>query len=568
MASTNDQATFTAWTDLRLSKPLLMALSDLQFDSPTPIQREAIPMGLQGRDILGTAQTGSGKTAAFLLPILERLWQSPSVHSRKITPNGPVGGRATTRALILLPTRELAGQCDEMIGTFVKYTPITHALVYGGMNIKAQESKLRYQPDIVVATPGRVLDLLLNSQSVHMEQLEIVVFDEADRLLEMGFKEECLEVLKQCSRTHQTMLFSATLNDQISDLAGLTLSKPVRIRTNPAAKVNETLSQEFIQIPKERARDAVLLYLCTEEHQDSSIIFFQTKKAAHRMSIIFGKLGFSFSELHGNLSQEQRTLSLERFQNGEAKLLLATELAARGLDIASVKTVINFHPPNDIVRYVHRVGRTARMGATGKAVTLFSESQRTQVRRIAKAASSARAKSTEDDSKSFRVRKIQAALVMKWEKKVEDMEQHINNTLKEEKAGRELRLADMYIKKSENLHTFKDEINSRPEKRWHITNKEKGQLREQTKCEAAARQAALNEPESLVKPTRSRDLQDPRTIPMTRAEKIHQRKLESAVRKRQTERHQQNRVLKISGKRAKRAARPKRKRVGIDEDSD
>eukprot|EP00922_Rhytidocystis_sp_ex-Travisia-forbesii_P048057 GHVS01071594.1.p1 GENE.GHVS01071594.1~~GHVS01071594.1.p1 ORF type:complete len:577 (+),score=46.27 GHVS01071594.1:29-1732(+) len=567
MASTNDQATFTAWTDLRLSKPLLMALSDLQFDSPTPIQREAIPMGLQGRDILGTAQTGSGKTAAFLLPILERLWQSPSVHSRKITPSGPVGGRATTRALILLPTRELAGQCDEMIKTFVKYTPITHALVYGGMSAKVQESALRYQPDIVVATPGRVLDLLLNSQSVHMEQLEIVVFDEADRLLEMGFKEECLQVLKQCSRTHQTMLFSATLNDGISDLAELALSKPVRIRTNPSAKVTETLSQEFIQIPKERAREAALLYLCTEEHTDGAIIFFQTKKAAHRMAIIFEKLGFSFSELHGNLSQEQRTTSLERFQSGEVKLLLATELAARGLDIASVKTVINFHPPNDIVRYVHRVGRTARMGATGKAVTLFTEAEKPQVRRIAKAASTP-SKAKQDEKSSFIVRNIQPALVMKWEKKVEDMEQHINNTLKEEKAGRELRLADMYIKKSENLHTFKDEINSRPEKRWHITNKEKGQLREQTKCEAAARQAALNEPESLVKPTRSRDLQDPRTIPMTRAEKIHQRKLESAVRKRQTERHQQNRVLKISGKRAKRAARPKRKRVGIDEDSD
>eukprot|EP00922_Rhytidocystis_sp_ex-Travisia-forbesii_P036639 GHVS01054492.1.p1 GENE.GHVS01054492.1~~GHVS01054492.1.p1 ORF type:complete len:439 (-),score=51.91 GHVS01054492.1:4-1320(-) len=438
------------------------------------------------------------------------------------------------------------------------------------MSIKTQESALRYQPDIVVATPGRVLDLLLNSQSVHMEQLEIVVFDEADRLLEMGFKEECLQVLKECSRTHQTMLFSATLNDEISDLADLALSKPVRIRTNVASKVTETLAQEFLQIPKEQSREAALLYLCTEEHQSHAIVFFQTKKAAHRMSTIFEKFGFSFSELHGNLTQEQRTHSLERFQNGESKFLLATELAARGLDIASVTAVINFHPPNDIVKYVHRVGRTARMGSTGKAVTLFTEAERTQVRRIAKAASTpSKERASKDDEKSsFHVRKIQVALVAKWEDKISEIEQYIRNTLKGEIVDRELRLADMYIKKSENLDIFKDDIKRRPEKRWHVTNKEKGQLRQQAKDEASARHSALMEVETPPKHIGSRGLQASKTPPMSREERIQQKKLQTAKRRQRTEKMEEARVIKMSGKRAKRNAKTSRKRVGREEDSE
>ena len=235
-----------------------------------------------------------------------------------------------SKAMILIPTRELAVQCHSMLKSLARHTLITYQLVAGGYVAGEQASSMRQQPDIIVATPGRLLDHLLNSHSVHMELLEIVVFDEADQLLELGFREECLQVLKHCARGRQTMLFSATLNASVDDLAALALVKPVRVHANPVNRVVKTLEQEFVKVPSESLREAVLLSTVSRNYKKRAIVFCGTKHAAHRLAIIFGLCGLSFAELHGNLQQSQRVLSLKAFQEEEADFLLATDLASRG----------------------------------------------------------------------------------------------------------------------------------------------------------------------------------------------------------------------------------------------
>ncbi|CEM25330.1 unnamed protein product [Vitrella brassicaformis CCMP3155] len=503
-------ASGTGWVDLHLSRPLIKALNDMGFTEATPIQRDAIPHALQGRDILGTAETGSGKTAAFLLPTLERLLQSPSVRMRKSAgSSGPVA----TKVLILLPTRELALQCHEMLQSLAKYTPITSVLVAGGFNQKAQAATLRHQPDMVVATPGRILDLLLNSPSTHMELLEIVILDEADRLLELGFKEECLAVLRHCSRGRQTMLFSATLSEEVSDLAALALTRPIKLRVSQPTAVARTLDQEFVKVPSESHREALLLHLCTKAYTNNVIIFFQTKKAAHRVALIFRLLKIPSAELHGNLAQTQRVESLRRFRAGEVPFLLASELASRGLDIEGVETVINFSPPLDTSRYIHRVGRTARMGAEGRAVTLYVDSEKLQIKRIAKAVSGARSKAsaTDDGGKLFQ-RSVPRESLDEWHEKVRSLGPKIAAILEEEKVERTLRLAEMERNKAENLTIYKDEIAARPAKQWYQTSREKQQTKIESKrqlkhitAQQQQQQEADDTPPSKKRKTRQQD---------------------------------------------------------------
>ncbi|CBZ55704.1 putative DEAD/DEAH box RNA helicase [Neospora caninum Liverpool] len=521
--------TQTAWGDLPLSRPLLRAIQDLEYAHPTHIQAACLRPALEGRDLLANAQTGSGKTAAFLLPTLERLLHSPGVRTRKMTPNGPAGGLRGTKALVLLPTRELAMQCVQMLQCLSKYTPVTHALACGGMTLKAHENALRQQPDIVVATPGRILDLLLNSPTVHLELLEIIVLDEADRLLELGFREEILAILRHCHRARQTLLFSATLTPSIASLASLALNRPLHISAEAAVgdstadreksgftvtslqaataalkQVSSTLEQQFVMLQRDEHRAPALLHLCTTAYTKNVIVFFQTKQLAHQTSLLFKFMGLQYAELHGNLTQQMRVEALERFHAGEADFLLASELASRGLDIAGVEAVINFNVPADIDRYIHSVGRTARMGRSGVAVTLYHRDgpERLQVKKLLQALRGGLNQSGEKPGKSRnskgkgdtaqdgssagapRVfqRRIDADKLEALEKKVKSLQGDISRELKREKLEREVRLAELHLQKAENLQTHADEIYSRPMRQWFMTAKEKQRLKDESKA--------------------------------------------------------------------------------------
>ena len=312
------------FAQLALSRPLLRGIAAMGFVKPTPIQAAVMPLALQGRDICASAVTGSGKTAAFLLPILERL-----LHRYL--------GR--TMAIVLTPTRELAAQCIGMLTTFSTFTKIRASLIVGGTkNVNAQAAELRTRPEIIVATPGRLLDHVTNSAGVTFGDVEFLVLDEADRLLDLGFQDEVHELIKSCPVKRQTLLFSATMNTKVDDLIKLSLKRPVRVRitdknVNKDIEVAPRLEQEFIRIrPANEGinREAMLLAILTRTFTKQVIVFFDMKTTAHRLMILCGLLGIKCTELHGNLTQQQRLTALEDFRAGNVEVLLATDLAARG----------------------------------------------------------------------------------------------------------------------------------------------------------------------------------------------------------------------------------------------
>ncbi|KAJ1901234.1 nucleolar DEAD-box protein required for synthesis of 60S ribosomal subunit, partial [Coemansia sp. S17] len=311
-----------SFTTMNLSRQIMKGLTKLGFAQPTPIQARTIPLALLGKDICGGAQTGSGKTAAFLVPILERLLYRPK-------------NTTVTRVLILCPTRELAIQCHNVSTKLAGFTDISTCLCVGGLSLKQQESELKLRPDVVIATPGRLIDHLRNSQSFHLDQIEILVMDEADRMLDDGFEDELTEIIKACPQKRQTMLFSATMTDNVDKLIRLSLQKPVRVQIDPPKSAARGLTQEFVRVRtnKDEDRTALLAALCKRHFKSKCIIFFRSKAAAHQMKIIFGLLGLRAGELHGNLSQEGRLQALEQFRDGHVDFLMATDLAARGLDV-------------------------------------------------------------------------------------------------------------------------------------------------------------------------------------------------------------------------------------------
>lgn len=483
--------TTTHFSDLHLSKPLLKALQDIGFDTATPIQRDTIPHALSGADILGTAETGSGKTGAFLLPTLERIHSSPSLRCRSKTANGRINtGKVSTKALILLPTRELAAQCHSMMNDLMKYTFITSSLICGGFQSQAQASTLRAQPDIVVCTPGRILDHLINTQNVHLELLEIVILDEADRLLELGFRDECTQIIKRCSKGRQTMLFSATLSPDVKDLASLALQKPIRVTANAPNRLVKTLHQEFVRI-KSETRGATLLAILRRQEEaveNMTIVFFALKRDAHWMATILGLAGIKCGELHGNLSQAQRISGVTRFQKGEVRILLATDLASRGLDLQCVGTVINYEVPMESAKYIHRVGRTARMGEEGKAITLYTDEEYSQVKKLGKLCSA--------EMKAEIVKRTMAQdIVDKARADIDSWADDVAAIVEEEVLEREMRLADVQTKKATNMVAHKKEIYSRPEKQWHMNRKEKENVQELEKKEKEEEKANPGESE-------------------------------------------------------------------------
>lgn len=449
----SDEASFHAnsFMELNLSRPLLRACESLGYTKPTPIQAACIPLALTGRDICGSAITGSGKTAAFTLPSLERLLFRP----KRVQ---------AIRVLILTPTRELAAQVHSMIQKLAQFTDIRCCLVVGGLSTKIQEIALRSMPDIVVATPGRMIDHLRNSMSVDLDDLAVLILDEADRLLELGFSAEIRELVRLCPKRRQTMLFSATMTEEVDELIKLSLTKPLRLSADPSTKRPSTLTEEVVRIRRirEANQEAVLLALCSKTFASKVIIFSGTKQAAHRLKILFGLAGLKAAELHGNLTQVQRLDALDLFRKQQVDFLIATDVAARGLDIVGVQTVINFSCPRDLTSYVHRVGRTARAGREGYAVTFVTDNDRSLLKAIAKRAGS-----------KLKSRIVAERSLTEWCRAIEQMEDQVAEILLEEREEIALRKAEMEAAKAENMIAHKDEIYSRPKRTWFLTEKEK-----------------------------------------------------------------------------------------------
>ncbi|CDS04147.1 hypothetical protein LRAMOSA07102 [Lichtheimia ramosa] len=449
----NPTTSHDSFTSMNLSRPILKGLAGVGFVKPTEIQARTIPVALLGKDICGGAVTGSGKTAAFIVPIIERLLYRP-----RQTP--------ATRVLILCPTRELAAQVHSVATKLASYTDISFCLCVGGLNLKRQEAELKTKPDVVVATPGRLIDHVRNSAGFALDSCEILVMDEADRMLEDGFADELNEIVKSCPKSRQTMLFSATMTDNVDQLIRMSLNHPVRLFVDRSNQAATRLVQEFVRIRahKEADRSAVLVSLCRRTFKSKVIIFFRSKVAAHQMKILFGLLGLRAAELHGNLTQEQRLEALELFRDHKVDYLLATDLAARGLDIKGIEVVINYNMPNQFAQYLHRVGRTARAGRNGRSVTLVGEADRKMLKMAIKSANT---------GSQVKNRVIPAETIQKYKKKVDQLSPQIEEILLEEKQERAIREAEMKVQKSENLLKHASEIYSRPARTWFQTNKEK-----------------------------------------------------------------------------------------------
>jgi len=352
-----------SFEQLGLSSEVLRAVTEEGYDSPTPIQQKAIPIVLAGKDVMASAQTGTGKTAGFTLPLLQRLSQmgAPARGKRGMPP---------VRALILTPTRELAAQIAESVASYGKYLNFRSAVVFGGVSINPQISQLRKGVDILIATPGRLLDHA-SQGTVDLSQLQVLVLDEADRMLDMGFIHDVKRVLALLPETgkRQNLLFSATFSKEIKALAGRMLNDPQLVEVAPQNATADRIEQHVYKVDKVRKRE-LLSKLIQDEDWRQVLVFTRTKHGANRLAEQLGKDGLSAAAIHGNKSQGARTKALAGFKDGKIRVLVATDIAARGLDIDMLPNVVNFELPNVPEDYVHRIGRTARAGLSGKAVSL------------------------------------------------------------------------------------------------------------------------------------------------------------------------------------------------------
>ncbi|MBO6574142.1 MAG: DEAD/DEAH box helicase [Rhodothermales bacterium] len=344
------------FSDLALSEPILRAVKAQGYSNPTPIQAKAIPPALEGRDVLGVAQTGTGKTAAFTLPILQCL----SARNERPTTRSP-------RALILTPTRELAAQIGDSLKTYGAHLRHRHTVIYGGVGQQRQVDALRRGVDTLVATPGRLLDLM-DQEHLYLDHVEFFVLDEADRMLDMGFVRDVQRVVRELPRRRQNLLFSATMPKAVQGLAGEILYKHVEVAVKPESTTAERISQRVLFVQKADKKQ-LLEELFRDPALDRAIVFTRTKHGANRVAKYLDKRGVSCDAIHGNKSQTARQRALRGFRDGRVRALIATDIASRGIDVEDVSHVVNFDLPNIPESYVHRIGRTARAGAEGYAVS-------------------------------------------------------------------------------------------------------------------------------------------------------------------------------------------------------
>jgi len=345
-----------SFNSLGLAPELLRAVADEGYEHPTPIQQEAIPLALAGRDLIGSAQTGTGKTAAFMLPILQRLAQRGAQH--------------VLRALILVPTRELAEQVLQSARAYGRHLHVTAAAVYGGVGLEPQTRALRHGVDIVVATPGRLLDHMERGH-VDFSQLEVLVLDEADRMLDMGFAPDVRRILRALPDKRQTMLFSATVSSEVDALARAALDRHASVEIGRRATPAEGVEHVIVAVDKLQKR-GVLAKILQAKPAGQTLIFTRTKYGADKLVTFLRREAIPAHAIHGDKAQSHRTRTLDAFRSGAADILVATDIAARGIDVDGIRMVVNFDVPQDPEVYVHRVGRTARAGARGLALTLLS----------------------------------------------------------------------------------------------------------------------------------------------------------------------------------------------------
>ena len=358
--------------DLGLIDPILKALADKGYSHPTPIQEQAIPILLKDKDLLGSAQTGTGKTAAFTIPILQKIYNA--IGSGK-------GGRKI-KALIITPTRELAIQIDDNITEYAKYTGIKNTVIFGGVKQGSQVKALRSGIDILTATPGRLLDLI-NQKYVNVKDIDFFVLDEADQMLDMGFIHDIKKIIKIIPKERQSLFFSATMPRAIVDLSKKILGDFERVTIEPKQTTAERVDQ-FVYFVSKKSKPKLLKHLITTEKPDSTLVFSRTKHGANKIVKILDKAGINAAAIHGNKSQTARQKALNAFKDGDTKVLVATDIAARGIDVSQLELVVQYDLPNVPETYVHRIGRTGRAKASGTALAFCADDERAYLKDIEK----------------------------------------------------------------------------------------------------------------------------------------------------------------------------------------
>jgi ATP-dependent RNA helicase RhlE len=358
------------FNELNIAEPILKALSDKNYETPTPIQQQAIPPVLDGRDILGIAQTGTGKTAAFAIPIIQRLLNTTKSQNRGI------------KALIITPTRELAIQIDECFSEYAKYTRLRNMVIFGGVNQFSQVNKLKQGTDILIATPGRLLDLIAQKH-ISLASLQYFVLDEADRMLDMGFVHDIKRIIALLPRERQTLFFSATMPASIANLSRSILNNPLKVEVAPVSSAAETVEQHLYYVEKKEKNDLLVRLLKGNENK-SVLVFSRTKHGADKIARILNTKGIGCEAIHGNKNQNARQRALTNFKSGKTRVIIATDIAARGIDIAKLELVINYDLPDVAETYVHRIGRTGRAGENGTALTFCSSEEKMMIRDIQK----------------------------------------------------------------------------------------------------------------------------------------------------------------------------------------
>ena len=452
-----------SFTNFNISKLIIKGLSEMEFYTPTKVQEKVIPFALNNHDLLVNAETGSGKTACYLIPIIQKIILNKNKKEK-------------IQSLILVPTRELALQINSMLKALSKFIDINYIFLVGGISVENNINDLiKNIPDIIIATPGRLIDMLYNYKNINLINVTILVLDEADKLLELGFRDlidEICNYIKSNKKYNnlQTMLFSATLNPKIINLGEDILINPIKIKINKSI-ILTNLKQSILRLKftdlknnNFEKRMSYLINLIKQYKLNRSIIFFNTKSECHRCYLIFKNYNISSCEINSNINQTERIKNLDDFQKGKKKFLIATDIAGRGIDIEKVENVINFQMPLIGERYIHRIGRTARKGFLGEAITICDDKERLILKKLLK---------KENINISLNFIKIKNEDIKKIYKELLELKEEMENILSEEKIEKEINLAQKDVEKTINMNIYKNEIKKRQKKKWFESEKDK-----------------------------------------------------------------------------------------------